>query len=74
MDSLYVASFAVIGVIVLILYWLYSFAVAPFGVLAGHGIRGPPPVPFYGNQRSVVKMGRLKFTGEMIKKYGRVFG
>ena len=65
---------AVAGGLLVVLYWVYTFAIAPFRVLARCGIQGPPAVPFYGNQRAVVKIGRLKFTGEMIKKYGPVYG
>ena len=65
---------AVVGGLLVVLYWVYTFAVAPFRMLARCGIQGPPAVPFYGNQRAVVKMGRLKFTGEMIRKYGPVYG
>ena len=64
----------VFGAVVAFLYWLYSFAVAPFRVLARHGILGPQPGPFYGNYRMIVKMGRLNFQSKMLEKYGKVFG
>lgn len=64
----------VAGFILVFLYWLYSFAVAPFRVLSRLGIPGPPPVPFYGNQKMVVKFGRLNFFTKMFEKYGNVFG
>ena len=64
----------VVGVVVAFLYWLYSFAIAPFRVLARHGILSPQPAPFYGNHRMIVKMGRLNFLSKMLEKYGKVFG
>lgn len=64
----------VAGFILVFLYWLYSFAVAPFRVLSRLGIPGPPPVPFYGNQKMVVKLERLNFFTKMFEKYGNVFG
>lgn len=60
--------------IVAFLYWLYSFAVAPFRVLSRHGIPGPTPVPLYGNQKTVVKMGRQRFITSMLERYGNLFG
>ena len=57
-----------------VLYWLYSFAIAPFRVFVRYGIRGPAPSPFYGNHRALTKMGRLKFKEEMLKRHGKVFG
>ena len=66
---------AVVAVSILaFLYWLYSFAVAPFRVLSRQGIRGPPPVPLYGNQRMVAKAGRIDFFTNMLERYGNVFG
>ena len=64
----------IFGGIFALLYWLYSFAIAPFRVLAHCGIQGPPPTPFYGNLKAVSSTGRLKFTQEMLEKYGKVFG
>ena len=64
----------VVGFILVFLYCLYSFAVAPFRVLSRLGIPGPPPVPFYGNQKMVVKSGKLNFFTKMFEKYGNVFG
>ena len=72
LGSLLLAAF--VGAIVAFLYWLYSFAVAPFRVLSGVGVRGPPPVPFYGNQKMVIKQGRVKFITKMLERYGNVFG
>ena len=57
-----------------LVYWLYRFAVAPFRVLAHYGIRGPSPLPFYGNWKTMSKMGKLKFLDETIKCHGPVCG
>ena len=65
---------AVIAALLVVLYWVYAFVVAPFRVLARYGIQGPSPVPFYGNQRIVAKMGRLKFIVHTIKTYGPIHG
>lgn len=64
----------VVGGILIFLYWLYSFAVAPFKVLSRLGIPGPPPIPFSGNQKLVISMGRLLFITKMLERYGDVFG
>lgn len=64
----------VVVAIICFLYWLYSFAIAPFKVLSRFGIQGPPPVPFYGNYKIVIKLGRLKYFTEMFEKHGDVFG
>ena len=75
MDPLSVVVLAVIAVAVAaFLYWLYSFAVAPFCVLSRLGIRGPPPIPYYGNQKVILEAGRLAFFANMLQKYGDVFG
>ena len=64
----------VVGAIVASLYWFYTFAVAPFKVLSRHGVQGPPPVAFYGNQKMVLKIGRMRFITNMLERYGSVFG
>ena len=65
---------AVIAALLVVLYWVYSFAIAPFRVLARYGVQGPSPVPFYGNQRMADKMGKLKFIVHTIKEYGPIHG
>ena len=67
-------SAAAVAALLVVLYWVYSFAIAPFRVLARYGIQGPSPVPFYGNERMMAKMGRLKFTVHTIKTYGPIHG
>ena len=57
-----------------LVYWIYHFVVAPFRVLAHHGIRGPPPLAFFGNWKAMVRLGQLKFMDETIKDYGAVCG
>lgn len=74
MDSGSVLLAVVVVAIISFLYWLYSFAIAPFKVLSRVGIQGPPPVPFYGNYKIVIKLGRLKYFTKMFEKYGNVFG
>ena len=74
MDVGSVVLVAAAGLVLAFLYWLYSFAVAPFRVLSRLGIRGPPPVPYYGNQRMLVKEGRVGFVTKMLETYGNVFG
>ena len=65
---------AAVAALLVVLYWIYSFAIAPFRVLARYGIRGPSPVPFYGNLKMAAKMGRLKFIAHTIKTYGPIHG
>ena len=74
MDGKLLLLTAIVGGVLAVLYWLYSFFIVPFRVLSRCGIQGPPPTPFFGNLRAFTSMGRLKFTQEMLKKYGKVFG
>ena len=68
--SLFLA--AAVGAVAAFLYWLYTFAVAPFKVLSRYGIQGPPPVAFYGNQKMVIKMGRMRFITNMLERYRKL--
>ena len=45
---------AVIAALLVVLYWVYSFAIAPFRVLARYGIHGPSPVPLQSRKLSLV--------------------
>jgi len=65
---------AVTAVIALVVYLYYSYAYAPFQVLKRYGIKGPQPVPFYGNYKEAEKVGILKFYENLYKEYGPVCG
>ena len=74
MESSILFSVAVMAALLVVLYWVYAFAIASFRVLARYGIQGPSSVPFYGNQRMADKMGKLKFIVHTIKQYGPIHG
>ncbi|XP_070208336.1 cytochrome P450 3A24-like [Littorina saxatilis] len=58
----------------LALILLYVYATWPFGQLQSLGISGPPPQPFFGNQRQLTTKGQFYALLEWSKKYGRVYG
>ena len=69
-----VYGLSLIVALLALVYWIYLFAVAPFRVLARYGIRGPLPLPFYGNWKAMTRVGQLKFIDETVKRYGPVYG
>lgn len=64
---------AVVGVLLIVLggqlyYWnKYSF-------WSRRGVKGPTPLPFFGNFLSFARNPRQKLEHEWIRKYGKVFG
>ncbi|XP_022779926.1 uncharacterized protein LOC111321343 [Stylophora pistillata] len=62
-----------VGFLVVLFYW---YCVAPFTVFMKLGIKGPRPLPFFGNSlRNLFDPNVLpKLHVEWYKKYGKVFG
>ncbi|EFX88290.1 hypothetical protein DAPPUDRAFT_311602 [Daphnia pulex] len=60
--------------IVSLLYILYKYATSTFDYFSDQGIRGPKPIPIFGNLWGIWKANIPEYDVALVKQYGKVFG